>query len=282
MQMVDINPHIRYAEQKTYTTEKNTVYVRDCRLFYVLDGLAEVILEEQRVVLRKNSVFYCCGDKIYTIKTIEPLQLLILNFDLSQRKNAVVMPLHPEDAAVSKNKFPIDKCIIEDSRFLNAFLLIENCAEFKGVMANIVKEFTVQKTYYREYCSSLLKNLLIEMHRNELQGANSTTDALNRVIDYIVANFTTDIKNSELAAIAGYHEYYLNRLFIKYTGLSMHQYIINLRINEAKNLLLNTDMPLADIAFAIGFNSSTHFSNYFSKKTRMTPSEYRNNLKNKI
>lgn len=282
MKIADINPHIRFAEQITCETEKNTVYVKDCRLFYTIDGMAEIILDEQSVVLKKNSLFYCCGDKTYTIKTVKKLNLLVLNFDLSQKSSNLVMPFTPEEVNVVKNKTPIDKCHVQDSDFLNSFILIENCPEFKTTISDIIKEYTTQKTLFRESCNSILKKLLIEMHRKELEVTNNSLDAVNRVLDYIVSNYNKETKNSELASIAGYHEYYLNRLFIKHTGTSMHKYILNMRINEAKRLLLNTDMPLSQIAFATGFNSNTHFSNYFKKETEFTPFEYRNSFKNKI
>ena len=79
-----------------------------------------------------------------------------------------------------------------------------------------------------------------------------------------------------------YHEYYLNRIFTKHVGMSMHRYILNLRINEGKRLLLNSNLSISDIASCIGFNSYTHFSSYLKKETGLSPFEYKNNFKNNI
>ena len=282
MVIADINPHIRFAEQITYTTDKTTVYVKDCRLMYIIDGMAEIILNEQSFTLGKNSVFYCHGDEIYTIVSSKPLNLFALNFDLSQKSRNLILPFTPEEADIAKNKVPTDKCDIIDSSFLNSYILIDNCLEFKAVFSDIINEFSAQKILYRENCSCMLKNLLIEMHRKLLEVSNNSSDAVNKVLEYISSNYTGEIKNCELASLTGYHEYYLNRLFIRHTGTSMHKYIINMRLNEAKKLLLNTDLPLAHIAGKVGFNSNTHFSNYFKRETKLTPFEFRNNFKNKI
>ena len=282
MKIANINPHIRFAEQIIRNAKKNTVYVKDCRIFYIIEGTAEVILHEQSVFLKKNSVFYCSGDTSYTISNDEPLNLLTLNFDLSQRSNSLTMPFTPEETENVKSRIPTDKCDIEDSSFLNSFLFFESCPEFKGIITDIIKEYATQKILFKENCSAMLKKLLIELHRKELGGINNSSETVNKVIDYISSNYTEEIKNSKLAAMTGYHEYYLNRLFMKHTGTGMHKYIINMRLNEAKRLLINTAMPISLIGTNVGFNNNTHFSRYFKRETDMTPSVYRINFKNKI
>ena len=282
MVIADINPHIRFAEQITYTNERSVVYVRDCRIMYIVDGCATFSLNDQSFMLGKNSVFYCSGDATYAIFTDGPLKLLSLNFDLSQASKNLVLPFTPEEVNVAKNKVPTNKCIIDDSDFLNSYIALENCLEFKPMILDIIDEFSSKKILYMENCSCMIKKVLIEMHRKTLERTHSSFGAVNRALEYISANFTREIKNSEIATLTGYHEYHLNRLFIRHTGTSMHKYIINMRLNEAKKLLLNTDLPLAHIATKVGFNSNTHFSNSFKRETKLTPFEFRNNFKNKI
>jgi AraC-like DNA-binding protein len=61
----------------------------------------------------------------------------------------------------------------------------------------------------------------------------------------------------------------------KITGFSPLNYLINIRISEAINLLKQQDLPVTDIALDVGFYSSQHFATTFKKLTGYTPSEYR-------
>ncbi len=282
MKIADINPHIRFAEEITYASKNRNVYAKDCRLFYIIGGSGEIFINNSKLFLKKNTLFYCCGGMDYIINTEEHLHLYSLNFDLSQNNRKIIMPFIPQDFCKTSKHSPVEVYNIKDSHFLNSFFILNNGLEFKNSISSIVDEFSSQRMYFRENCGTMLKKLLIDLHKNNYKNQASSADAINITIDYINSNFTKEITNSELAELAGYHEYYLNRLFIKHTGISMHKYILNLRINEGKYLLLNTKLSISDIASQIGFNSNTHFSTYFKKETGLSPFEYRNSFKNNI
>lgn len=282
MNIADINPHIRFAGQITYVAKNVHVYVKDCRLFYILNGNGKIHINNSQLAFQKDTVFYCAQGSDYTIEADNPIKLFSLNFDLSQKYNNLTIGYTPEIFNKTKIHTPIDNRIVSDSFFLNSFLIFENGINFKKVFSEITDEFSTQQNYFREKCSSILKELLIELHRININTSDDSYNTVKRITDYIDSNFRKEIKNIDLANLAGYHEYYLNRLFVKHTGLSMHKYILNLRITESKHLLLNTNMSISDIAFQVGFNSYTHFVTYFKKETTMTPFKYRNNYKNSI
>ena len=75
MVIADINPHIRFAEQITYTNERSEVYVKDCRIMYIVDGCARFCLNGESFTLSENSVLLL-GDATYGIFTDSPLKLL--------------------------------------------------------------------------------------------------------------------------------------------------------------------------------------------------------------
>lgn len=282
MNIADINPHIRFAEKMTYYAQNKHVYVKDCRLFYILGGEGKIFINGSYFLLNKHTLFYCCGGLDYTIEALKPMQLYSINFDLSQNHSKQITPFPPQDYAKSGINAPVESFIIKNSWFLNSFLILENGISFKNTIMEIIKEYSSQKNYFRESSSSTLKKLLTELHRTNISTPDSSYDTIKKITDYIELNFKNEIKNSELALIAGMHEYYLNRIFVKHVGISMHKYILKLRINESKYLLLNTYMPVSDIALQVGFNSYTHFVTYFKKETSMSPLKYRNNFKNGI
>lgn len=176
----------------------------------------------------------------------------------------------------------IDLETVNDCDFVNSHLFLMNADDFLEPLKKILREFSTQKIFYRENSSAILKNILVKLYRHSLASTENSATAISRVMDYIKNNYPNPLNNEMLSSMSGYHEYHLNRLFVKYTGTSIHKYILNIRINEAKKLLLTTEHSLATIAEEVGFNSNTHFSSYFKQVMGISPLEFRKQFKNKL
>jgi len=85
-----------------------------------------------------------------------------------------------------------------------------------------------------------------------------------------------------LGNLVGYHPYHLNRLMLMYTGTTLHQYLLNYRIECAKKYLANTDLSISQIAAECGFATVSHFSNTFKEKAGISPLQYRIERKNLV
>ena len=83
------------------------------------------------------------------------------------------------------------------------------------------------------------------------------------------------LSNATLAEACGISEAYFRRLFKAQTGLSPKQYLLDIRINHAKQLLCDNAQPIARIAEYCGFTNPYHFSRAFHSRTGLTPSDYR-------
>ena len=278
----EINPHIRLVDRFLFSSQGATFQVKDCRIFYIISGEIEIFIENQQYILNPDSMFYCCGGSIYNIKADEGTELIAVNFDLSQRKSRDIMPHSPvklDDTHTPTDKYNID---IENGGFLNSHLYIENGTEFFHVLRNIINEFSSRELFFREKSSALLKNLLIDLSRMKNEKTKNTSDTVLKAADYIKSNFRINLKNKEIADIVGYHEYYLNRLFLKHMGVSMHQYVLETRLEEAKKLLISTTIQLSEIAEKCGFNSNAHLTACFKQNYNISPLKYREKFKNKI
>jgi len=96
---------------------------------------------------------------------------------------------------------------------------------------------------------------------------------------YIELHAAETITLKQLASEAGYTEYYLTRKFKQETGMSVSQYIQEVRLRKAKELLRATTLPIQDIADKLGYSGSSRFIRLFRAGTGMTPGEYRNKTK---
>jgi AraC family transcriptional regulator len=98
---------------------------------------------------------------------------------------------------------------------------------------------------------------------------------LMQVFDYIHEHLDQDIKLADLAGLIGMSQFHFSHLFKQSLGTSPYQYLLQQRIELAKQLLKQTKRSIMDIALECGFNSHSHLSKQFRQLTGMTPKRYR-------
>ena len=143
----------------------------------------------------------------------------------------------------------------------------------------------IEKTGFERFTIFFeLLNLLGNCDEYELLASTSYTAPLNdkteerilRVCRFIHEHFTEPLSLEQVAKIAHMNASAFCRFFKKNTGQSIFEYINDLRINKACNLLLaKKNLNISDIAYQAGFNSQTLFNRVFLRKRSMTPSEFR-------
>lgn len=101
---------------------------------------------------------------------------------------------------------------------------------------------------------------------------------LKRVLEYIETNLSRDIHLDELAETASLSSFHFAKLFKQSTGASPHQYILQRRLERAKDLLRKPAMTLSEISLDTGFSDQSHFTNVFRRFVGVPPSKYRSLL----
>lgn len=100
-----------------------------------------------------------------------------------------------------------------------------------------------------------------------------------RVVQYIDEHYMDDISLESVAAIAFMNPYYFSSFFKKQMKRNFKQYVTDLRMEQAMQLLKHTDMMVYEIAEKVGYNNARHFSDMFKKQTGKLPQEYKNALR---
>ena len=103
---------------------------------------------------------------------------------------------------------------------------------------------------------------------------------IKKIILFIRKNLTEKISLEDIAKELFITKEHLSRLFKKEMGITISEYIIKTKIEEAKKMLINTDHNILDIAQLLNFANSSHFSNSFKKITGVSPTDYRKNPSN--
>lgn len=144
----------------------------------------------------------------------------------------------------------------------------------------LLNEVTEENLNYDIVCRNLLDILIINIVRKTNYafsvGSNKKMNKQCASIKrYIDMNYTENITLDSLAEMTHMNKYYMVHAFQKYMGISPISYLINIRIDESKNLLKNTNHSLLEISNIIGFSSQSYFSQSFRKNTGMSPNNYR-------
>jgi AraC family transcriptional regulator len=133
------------------------------------------------------------------------------------------------------------------------------------------------------YVESLTQVLVIHLLRHYSTTTPTITSdrrslnyvQLQQAIDYIHTHLDRDLSLAEIAGVINISPTYFANLFKRATGISPHQYVIKQRVERAKELLLKTDLVIADIALRVGFSSQSHLNHQFKRLTGITPKQVR-------
>ena len=111
-----------------------------------------------------------------------------------------------------------------------------------------------------------------------LQEANAEPPIIHRAKDFIEKHKSDPISLSEVARALNVSTFYFCKLFKKATGINFTEYLSRVRIEKAKNLLLNPNLRVSEIAYEVGFQSLTHFNRVFLRIVGRSPTAYRSAL----
>lgn len=136
------------------------------------------------------------------------------------------------------------------------------------------------------FCELLTSNLILNL-LTEILILNSTgqaellliPDFVSQTAKYIDIHFNEDLPLDNLARLQHISKYYLSREFKRCMGTTLQDYIMNSRINFAKEQLRFTDLPVSEIAYACGMHNVSHFIHLFKMRENMTPLSYRKQWK---
>ncbi|TVX99438.1 AraC family transcriptional regulator [Paenibacillus cremeus] len=106
-------------------------------------------------------------------------------------------------------------------------------------------------------------------------GKGGSATAVREAIVYMKNHYSKEIGREDVARHVALSPAYLSSKFKKHTGSSPIQYLNKLRLDHAKQLLRQSEMPIRQVAEEVGFADSFYFSRLFTKETGMSPREYR-------
>jgi len=169
------------------------------------------------------------------------------------------------------------KSILVNANYLNS----KDMHYVKPVIQRIQKTFeSINKAVGRKQNLKILLQILIGELFLEIDKCCESYSLAGNILLYkaiklIKANYQNKISITNIAAHLKVNKSYLHKVFKKHGNTTVHNYLNNYRIKKSIDLLSNSDFPVIDIAFEVGFNSRQSYFNAFMKSEGISPNEYR-------
>lgn len=129
--------------------------------------------------------------------------------------------------------------------------------------------------------NELLHLLISDAYLHTFPTNDKIITPLDEACAYLKKHFAEEIRLDDVAAIAHLNKAYFVREFKKYFGITPIAYLIKFRMDYAKKLLQETNLPIKVIALDCGYSEPTFFNTYFKKTFSLTPEEYRKSFQTK-
>ena len=142
----------------------------------------------------------------------------------------------------------------------------------KGVLERMMKE--LDDPLPDDYELSLLFNSLFTYVLKDHQ--LKLSEPIKKALDYMNEYSSSPLQINEIANYVGLSRSYFSRLFTKETGQAPYDYLLEVRINRAKQMLALDEIPVSVVAEQCGFVNTSHFSRVFREKTGQPPASFRN------
>jgi len=122
------------------------------------------------------------------------------------------------------------------------------------------------------------QHLAILSNQVFIQQENAEPPVIKRAREYIQEHQAEELSLNQVAKAVNMSTFYFCKMFKKVTGINFTDFVARVRIEKSKNLLLNPNLRVSEIAFEVGFQSLTHFNRVFKKLLGQSPTDYRAQL----
>ena len=232
-----------------------------CTLYYVISGEVRFSLDGKNYDCVENDVFFLTPSeraRISNPSTRQKASLYYVIFELQDDAS-------PCDLGMERPIKDVEHSLFEICRGLYKTRLAQGRAH-----ALLEKALFLRLVYE-----------LITYKQNTEECVGSDLD-LERTVRYMKMNFYKQLSVEELAKFAGYSTSHFRRLFVENYGVSPHEYLLNYKIERAKELLVEEEGRSVDeVADILGTCNSSYFCKLFKKKTGVSPHKFKkdNNVK---
>ena len=260
--------HLHYCNRRQsnealkYSSKINRT-IQHHELFFITGGKGNIIIQHKKYEVKEGMLFYFCPDVQYSIEadTEDPICFLSVHFSYA----SVGFNGDKWDITNENEMLPLDPV-----QKLKDYYQIDN------IFKKLVEIWIAKLPGYEFITKTLLQQLLFEIFQNiKKQNQNySTSLKVEKIIEYMRQNINNRLTLTELSEMVQLSSTYLSRIFKETTGYSVIEFFNKMKVDKAKELIIEGDKKVKEVAQVLGFTDEFYFSRIFKKIEGISPSEF--------
>lgn len=233
-------------------------------MHFITEGKVEFTIDRQTYTAEPGDLVVINRNELHTANCVEaPYTAYMLLFDVQDLSREIAQ---------------------KEYRFIS---IVRKDEEIARLFGRIFREIDDRGAWYRQACRGLAIELLVHLSRHYVDGTVTLTDAdkhkmalkrFNPVVQYMEKHFAEKITVAKLARMLCMSEDHFGHLFREAVGRSPLQFINDIRLRKAANLLETEECSVTEVAAAVGFSDYNHFGRLFRKRYGCTPNQVRRGL----
>ncbi len=246
-----------------------------CELVFILRGSAVHIINGECYRLSPGHVYLLTGDMLHGFAEVSGLELVNILFHPAQ----VLFQEQLQDIQAYRALFEIEpRYRLSSGQCAWLTLPPPLLHDVEADLHQMYQEQTLRQEGYRLSLLCMMNQLAIRLSRCYAAQSKQERIApmqLAEAISYLESHFAEEVRISDAAALTHYSTRHFCRLFHSLYGKSPREYLITLRLEQAKKLLHTTAQSISEIAGSCGFSDSSYFTRLFRERFGATPRQFR-------
>ena len=242
--------------------------IRHHELILITGGKGHIVIKNKRYHFNAGSLIYICPNLQYSLESEG--EDYISCFTVHFSYVAVGFKGDKWDITTATNMLPLD-----------AVQVLKDYYQVNNIFKNLVESWFAKLPGYEFITKTLLAQLLIETYHN-INNNNqnySTSLKVEKIIAYMRCNVDTRVTIADLSKLVQLSPAYLSGIFKETTGYSVIKFFNKIKIDKAKELIIEGDKKVKEVAQMLGFTDEFYFSRIFKKIEGISPLEfYRSNV----
>ena len=245
------------------------VHEKELELFYVHAGTGQYMVDNRLYPIREGDIVICNAGVLHG------------------EEPSLVRQIHSYSVAMTGVQMEglLQNCLIDYKT--NPVVSCGQLAVHVGQLMQLLYLLSADTAHLGNVCGSLAYSMLLltqallnSRARNEAIDEMEQPSVLaHRVRQYLDEHHSEQITLRAAAERLHISEYYLAHVFKQEFGIPPMQYVMKRRIGEAQELLMNTELPVAEVADRLGYSSVCHFNAMFKKNVGMPPGKFRQSFR---
>lgn len=263
--------HIHYCNRRLNEPARHprkiTRTLQHHELAFFTGGKGRLMIGKKSYPIRDGMLVYICPDVLHTLEldtvddTDEPIRVLTVHFSY---------------ASVN---FGCDKWEINDEAQMLPFLFAQELKDYyqiDDIFKKLVGSWYAKRPGYEFVSKTFLQQLLIAIMQNiKKQDRNDSASLkVEKMIDYMHQKINGQVTLAELSEMTQLSPSYLSRIFKETTGYSIISYFNKIKIDKAKEMIVEGNKKVKEVARTLGFADEFYFSRIFKKTEGISPSEF--------